>query len=142
MMRKRIAAVLLICMLTSLSACSRNLTEKSDIISLFQKHEEAFLQAANSGDYSSVERIRGVRSVYISETYVMIECGGAGLGPSTHYYGIFYTGDDNLFAVDAAEPEGKWVEHGEGYLYQEDGGDNRYYVEPLGNHFYYYEAHF
>ena len=70
----------------------------------------------------------------VKEEYVEINCGGAGLGPSTHYYGIFYSADD----VDVS-----WmVEQGDGYLYQQEDGDNHIYIEPLGNHFYYYEAHF
>ncbi len=128
--------------LISATACSNNLTDKQDIISLYEKNEETFLQAASSGDYSFVEKINGVQKVLAWDAYVDIQCGGAGFGPSTHYYGIFYSADDNLCAIDVAGPKDKLVEHGDGYLYQEENGDNRYYVEPLGNHFYYYEAHF
>ena len=141
-MRKLNVWFLLVCVLVTFSACSQNLTEKSDIISLYQKNEKVFLQAADSGDYSEVERINGVQKVYISEKYIDIQCGGAGFGPNTHYYGIFYSADDNLCAIDVAGPKDKLVEQGNGYLYQEENGDNRYYVEPLGNHFYYFEAHF
>ena len=135
-MKKVISLLVLFAMVIVLSACSNNLTEKSDIISLYQKNEKIFLLAAENGDYSAIERIKGVQKVLVWDTYIDIQCGGAGFGPSTHYYGIFYSADDNLWAIDLA------VEHGEGYLYQEESGDNRYYVEPLGNHFYYYEAHF
>lgn len=141
-MRRIITGLVLICMFATFAGCSQNHTEKSEVISLFQKNEEIFLQAANSGDYSSVERIWGVQSVYLSERYVKIDCGGAGFGPGTHYYGIFYSADDDLCAVDVAGPKDQLVEYNDGYLYQEDDGDNRYYVETLGNHFYYYEAHF
>ena len=141
-MRKALATFLAVSLFISLAACSRNLTDKNDIVSLFRKNEQTFLQAAKSGDYSAVGRISGVQKVYASETYVDIQCGGAGVGPSTHYYGIFYSADDDLSAVDVAGPRDKLMEYGDGYLYQEDDGDNRYYVEPLGNHFYYYEAHF
>ena len=51
----------LVCFVFIFTACSKNLTEKSDIISLYQNNEETFLQAANSGDYSTVENIRGVQ---------------------------------------------------------------------------------
>ncbi len=134
-MKKRIALFfVMLCLAFILASCSGNLTDKSDIVSLYQKNEETFLQAASNGDYSAVEKINGVQSVLVKEAYVEIQCGGAGLGSSTHYYGIFYSADD----IDA-----DWlVEHGDGYLYQEEEGDNRIYVEPLGNHFYYYEAHF
>ena len=108
----------------------------------FNKNEMVFLQAVESGDFSAVERIAWVQEVQMSETHVDIRCGGAGFGSSTHYYGIFYAADDNLCAVGVAGPKDELVAHGDGYLYQEDGGDNRYYVEPLGNHYFYYEAHF
>jgi len=140
-MKKVVSFLALFAMFITLSACSYNLTEKSDIISLYQKNEKIFLLAAENEDYSAIERIKGVQKVLVWDTYIDIQCGGAGFGPSTHYYGIFYSADDNLCAIDLA-PRDKLVEHGEGYLYQEESGDNRYYVEPLGNHFYYYEAHF
>ena len=98
--------------------------------------------AAKNGDYSAIEGIKGIQKVLVWDTYIDIQCGGAGLGSSTHYYGIFYSADDNLCAIDVAGPRDKLVEQGDGYLYQEENGDNRYYVEPLGNHYYYYEAHF
>ena len=141
-MKKVVSFLALFAMFIALSACSYNLTEKSDIISLYQKNEKIFLLAAENGDYSAIERIKGVQKVLVLDTYIDIQCGGAGFGPGTHYYGIFYSADDNLCTIDVAGPRDKLVEHGEGYLYQEKSGDNRYYVEPLGNHFYYYEAHF
>ena len=141
-MKKLIALVLALICMVSLSSCSLNLTEKSDIISLYQNNEEVFLQAGESGDFSAIEDIKGVQSVYISEEYVDISCGGEGFGASTHYYGIFYSTNDDRCAIDVAGPMDELIEHGEGFLYQEEGGDNQYYVEPLGNRFYYYEAHF
>ena len=141
-MKKILIILLVVSVLLTIAGCNRNLTDKNDIISLFQKNKAVFLQAVSSGDYSALERINGVQNVYCSETYIDIKCGGAGLGSSTHYYGIFYSADDNLCAIDVAGPKNQLVEHGNGYLYQEIGGDNRYYVEPLGDHFYYYEAHF
>ena len=141
-MKKVISLLVLFAMVIVLSACSNNLTEKSDIISLYQKNEEIFSLAAENGDYSAVEGINGVQKVLIRDTYIDIRCGGAGFGPSTHYYVIFYSADDNLCVIGVAGSRDNLVEQGEGYLYQEENGDNRYYVEPLGNHYYYYEAHF
>ena len=141
-MKKVISLLVLLVMFITVSACSNNLTNKTDIISLYQKNEEIFLLAVENGDYSKLESIRGIQKVLVWDTYIDIQCGGAGFGSSTHYYGIFYSADDNLCAIDVAGPRDKLVEQGEGYLYQEENGDNRYYVEPLGNHYYYYEAHF
>lgn len=141
-MKKRIVWVILLSVLVCVTACSNNLEGKHDVISLFQRNKETFLQAAGSGDWNGVEQIRGIQSVHILETCVKIECGGAGLGPSTQYWGIFYSEEDDLSAADVAGPRDQLVVHGNGYLYQENGGDNRYYVEALGDHFYYYEAYF
>ena len=141
-MKKVVSFLALFAMFIALSACSYNLTEKSDIISLYQKNEKIFLLAAENGDYSAIERINGVQKVLVWDTYIDIQCGGAGFGSGTHYYGIFYSVDDNLCAIDVAGPRDSLVEYGDGYLYQEENGDNHYYIEPLGNHFYYYEAHF
>ena len=141
-MKKVISFLVFLAMFIILSACSNNLTEKSDIISLYQKKAQIFLLAAENGDFSAIEGIKGVQKVLVWDTHIDIQCGGAGFGPSTHYYGIFYSADDNLCAIDVAGPRDEMVEQGDGYFYQEENGDNRYYVEPLGNHFYYYEAHF
>ena len=141
-MKKVVAMMMSLVVMIWFSACSVNLTDKSDIVSLYQKHEEKFLLAVENGDYSAIEGIRGVQKVLVWDTYIDIQCGGAGFGSSTHYYGIFYSADDNLCAIDVAPSGYMLVEYGDGYLYQEENGDNRFYVEPLGDHFYYYEAHF
>ena len=141
-MKRVISLLVLLAILVCLSACSYNLTEKKDIISLYQNNEEIFLRAAENGDYSAVEKIKGVQKVLIWDAYVDIRCGGVGLGSATHYYGIFYYPDDNPCEINVAGSGYKLIELGDGYLYQEENGDNRYYVEPLGNHFYYYEAQF
>ena len=112
-MKKVVSFLALFAMFIALSACSYNLTEKSDIISLYQKNEKIFLLAAENGDYSAIERIKGVQKVLVLDTYIDIQCGGAGFGPSTHYYGIFYSADDNLCTIDVAGPRDKLVEHGE-----------------------------
>jgi hypothetical protein len=105
---------MLLCLVYVLASCSRNLTDQSDIVSLYRKNEDAFLHAASNGDYSAVEKINGVQAVLVKEEYVEIKCGGAGFGSSTHYYGIFYSADD----MDLA-----WmVEQGDGYLYQQEDG--------------------
>lgn len=58
----------LICFILIITACSKTTTEKSEIISLFQEEEEVFLKAADSGDYSAVEKLKGVQSIYIYQT--------------------------------------------------------------------------
>jgi len=117
--------------------------EKIDRITrLYKKNEEAFILAAESGDFSSLSSIRGVKEVNVRENAVEIWCDGAGFGPSTHYYGIFYSADDDLGAIGLGGSAEEFEPSGDGYLYLQKDGDNRCYVEPLGNHYFYYEAHF
>ena len=141
-MRKLLVLFLSLCIFATFTACSRNLTDKDDIISLFKKHEATFLKAGENGDYTAVERIRGVQKVHTNGDYINIEFGSSGFATSTHYYGIFYSADDDLCAVDVAGAKDELVQYGNGYQYEQSDGDNVYYVEPLGNHFFYYEAHF
>jgi transcription elongation factor Elf1 len=126
-------------MLVTLTACSTN---SNDVITLFQENEAIFLQAANTGDYSQIEVIMGVQNVNVYESHIDIQCNSEGFASETKYCGIFYSAENDLCAVNVAGPKDKVVEKGEGYLYQEESGDNSYYVEPLGNHFFYYEADF
>ncbi len=129
------------CIFTIVALCPRNLTDKEDIISLFNKKQEIFIEAVNSGDYKTAEKVRGVHKITVYDNPACVEfmCGGAGFGPSTHYYGFYYSESDDLCAIFGGA---ELVAHGSGWLYEEENGDNSYYVEPLGNHFFYYEAHF
>ena len=138
-MRKCKLYFLMIYMLVTLTACSTN---SNDVITLFQENEAIFLQAANTGDYSQIEAIMGVQNVNVYENHIDIRCNSEGFASETKYCGIFYSVENDLCAVNVAGPKDKVVEMGEGYLYQEESGDNSYYVEPLGNHFFYYEADF
>ena len=141
-MKKVIACLLSVFILIVLVSCSKNLTDKNDIISVFRKNEGRFVEASESGEYKNLETIKGIQKVIVWEDYVDIECGGSGLGSSTHYYGIFFSLTDDLCAIDVAGPADELVEDGNGYRYRQQNGDNEYYVEPLGNHYFYYEAHF
>ena len=47
----------LICVLTALYSCSSNMTDKDEIIDLFNKKEKLFLDAAKSNDYRKVSKV-------------------------------------------------------------------------------------
>ena len=141
-MKKTFACLLSVFILVGLVSCSQNLTDKNYIISLFRKNENCFVEASTSGEYNEVKKIKGIQEVIVCDDYVDIQCGGSGLGSSTHYYGIFFSLTDDLCAVDVAGPADELTEDGNGYRYKQQNGDNEYYVEPLGNHYFYYEAHF
>ena len=140
-MKKALCVVFLL-MVCFLSACSSNLTSKERIVNIYKKNEALFIDAASNRSFSDLEKINGVQKVLVRDEYVDIQCGGSGFGSSTHYYGIFFSETDNLCAIDVAGPRDELVEDGNGYRYKQSDGDNEYYVEPLGNHYFYYEAHF
>lgn len=140
---KRILILLLLaCSFFLMHGCSSPQANREQLISVYQKNEDIFIDAVRCGDYSTVELLSIVKTVYVAKDYVDFQGKGYGLGSSTHYYGIFYSPDGDLCAVDIAGPREELTESGAGYQYQENNGDNRYYVEPLGNNFFYYEAHF
>ena len=140
--KKTIALLCAVLTAFSLVACSRNLTDKAEIITLYHQNEDCFLEAADSGDFSSLTAIDGISDVYVSDDYVEIECGSTGFGPETHYYGIYYSETDDLCVMGPVPSAAQLMPDGAGYRYIEEVGDNEYYVEPLGNHFFYYEAHY
>ncbi len=144
---KKVVAVLSILLLSIslFTACSLSddLTDKADIIKLFNDNKDAIISAVDGGSFDEVEKIRGIESVYASDTYIDFSCGGTGFGPSTQYYGFFYSATDDLTAWNGGVcPADELYEFGDGYKYQQADGDNEYYVEEIGEHFFYYEARF
>ena len=143
-MKRTIAFLCAALMALSLAGCGLHRPDRAKTMALYQDNEERFREAAASGDFTGLETISGVSDVSVREDYVEISCGGSGFGPETNYYGIFYSETDDLCAVEWIPPSSpqELVPDGAGYRYTEKGGDNESYVEPLGNHFFYYEAHF
>ncbi len=138
---------LFLCFLLVLStffACSDNLTEKEDIIALFNDNKAVIEQSVENDDFKKVEKLRGIQAVTVYDNCVEFQCGGAGMGGNTHYYGFFFSADDELTAWNGGVgfPKNKLSKDGKGYRYKEQEGDNEYYVEEIGTHFFYYEAHF
>ncbi len=139
--RSRACLIIGVLLALLLGGCSGNLTDKDRILSLYRGNESAFASAVESGDYSAVKKLRGVREIHIREDSGEIEfyCGGKGLVPGSSYYGILYSKTDFR---RLAESSPEWFAEDGGYRYEQSGGDNRFYYEPLGNGFYYYEQHF
>ncbi len=142
---KKIALLLSLVLVIGImfGACSNNLTDKEDIIKVFNKNEETIIEAVKNNSFEQVKKISGIQNVYVGDDYIDFECGGSGMGPSTHYYGFFYSPDDNLTAWNGgACPKDELKENGNGFRWEQKEGDNIYYVEKIGEHFFYYEAHF
>ena len=142
---KRVATVILLAgFLLCLPSC-RGLTGRDQIIRLYRKNEAAFSRAAETGDFAPLAEIDGVQRVRTEERCVHILCGGIGAGSGTAYFGIFYAASDDLLAVRVSLGTAEELQpEGEGFLYVSPvrGSNKRYYLEPLGNHFFYYEAYY
>ena len=143
-MMKRFAGLLALVLALGRLTAGDGLTRRDAVVAMFKSNETQFLEAARQQDFKALESIDGVMEVSVDGSCVDIFCGGAGFGPSTHYYGIFYSGQDDLCAVSIAccSSADQLTADGAGYRCRQPGGDNEYYVEPLGHHYYYYEAHY
>lgn len=72
------------------------------------------------------------------EAFVEFTWGGWGLGSSTSYYGVYYSPSGPQpfqgAGVELTPQEDGWAWQGE--------GDNHGFTRPMGESFYYFEAHF
>ena len=79
-----------------------------------------------------------VRQADLRGDYVEFTWGGWGLGSSTSYYGVYYSPSGPQpfqgAGVELAPQEDGWAWQGE--------GDNHGFTRPMGESFYYFEAHF
>lgn len=131
--------------LTLFTSCqfSRELTQQTSIVALFQKNQDLFRASVQQEDYTVVEEIPGIQNVYCYDNGVVdFYCGGKGFGPSTSYYGFFYSATDDPASWEKGVCQADELEPcGNGYLWQQKNGDN-WYVEEIGTHFFYYAAGF
>lgn len=141
---KKLAALTLLCLLPLfLTGCILDRAEvRATTIALYEENRDIFLAAAASGDFSSVEALEGVESVYCGNDHVDIYCRGFGLGAATSYFGIFYSPSDDLCAAYGTVPLDALQPEGDGWRYREPDSDNTFYAEPLGDHFFYYDEAF
>ena len=157
-MKKLICVFLVLCMLLSLSGCSDILggafflflivtgddsADKDEVFDFVSENEEELLKAIETGDFSAFENQGFIKDIDPDETVVDFSCGGAGVGSGTSYVGFYYTASNDMAAVWCAPSSASsLVTSGDGYKWQEQDGDNRYYTEHICGNFYYYEASF
>lgn len=123
-----------------LSSCSAE-ASRGSVIRYVEDHREDLEERVETGDFDNIGL--PVLEVNAGEECIEFECGGAGFGPETAYWGFFYTAEDNIHTVWCAPPRGStFFPEGAGQRWKEPGGDNEFYVEHIVGHFYYYEAAF
>lgn len=143
-MKKGIAILLLLCAVVMLTGCGRN--RKETAFRIVEDNLEVLKNDIKQGDFAMSASIEGIESVdaekevglSVAIGFVEYSCGGAGFGPSTAYWGFYYSEDDDLSEIWCAGTP--LVASGDGFLYEQSDGDNRYYTEHIVDHFYYYEA--
>lgn len=114
----------------------------------FYLQEEEFNRAARQalaqGNVDGVKKPVGVRDITLwnneRERCVEFSMGSAGFGSSTAYWGVIYTTGTGPLGFQGDVQDYVW--EGEGWSWQEEGGDNWSYVIPLAPHWYAYEMHF
>ena len=154
-MKKFLCQVLAACMAVLLTPCiivgilgflvftNDDSAKKEEVFAFVCEKEGELLAAIDTGDFSAFENQGFIQEIDSREDCVDFSCGGAGIGSGTSYVGFYYTPDQDMTAVWCApQRSGALVPSGDGFFWQEPGGDNRYYTEHICGNFYYYEASF
>ena len=112
---------------------------------MVQNHHSVILLNIENQELHNVLSVDGIQEIDTVDGVIDFYCGGAGMGPSTSYYGFYYTADNSPAAIFAGTSFGDPAilrEDGNGFSMQEEVGDNHYYTEKILDGFYSYEAHF
>ena len=153
MNRKRVLRIALIVVLflalgTLWTALQGGPLARSDAKLLFQQNrsavDSAAAQAVERGSGQGISRPPGVQDVTFWDyegTAVEFSMGGSGRGSSTTYWGIQYVPSGERLGFQGSRLEG-WISDGDGWRWEESGGDNRCYIQELDERWYYYEMEF
>ena len=115
---------------------------------LFQQNrtdfDSAAAQAVEQRSGHGISSPVGVRDVTFWDyegTAVEFSMGGSGLGSSAAYWGLQYVPSGERLGFQGSRLEG-WISDGDGWRWEESGGDNRCYIQELDENWYYYEMEF
>ena len=125
------------------TGCSQTERRKTEIFGMVTKNRETLVQDVSDWDFEDSRGIEGIEFVNVFYPYVVYDCGGHGIAPSSTEYGVYYSPQDCPLGAF----ENIIFSIGEGL--SEDGagfsgqfGGNRYYTEKICDGFWYYEFHF
>lgn len=144
-MKKAIAILCVVCLLFGLAACGLldDRADKAMILRWVEENRDLLLSCIENNNFDGQNWNPPIQEINVHEDCIDFYCGGAGFGSQTSYCGFFYTESDDMYAIWCAPSRGtKLTPEGNGYLWKEKKGDNRYYVEKICDHFYYYDASF
>lgn len=143
-MKRAAVWILLVCVLVICTGCGDIWMERRErVFEIVRENGDVLLADIAKADFTTSAAIDGIEDVYPEWTFGELDfveyyCGGAGFGASTAYYGFYYSKEDDLDRIWCAGAP--LVPSGDGFLYEQSDGDNRYYTERIVDHFYYYEA--
>lgn len=144
-MKKILAFVLMISFTFVLVGCAKGEKFKKDIFDLVEENYEAIIQACQDKDADALYAIDEIKKVDIVKGYVLMYCKGAGWGPSTQYYGFYYTEENRPVAVDCNQDilcdTEELTPEGNGYQYI-DRSYNIFYTEHIKGNIYFYKAYY
>lgn len=142
-MKRFLGIVLSITLFFALAGCGPK-DYKEDIFHLVEKNHDAIVAACENRDTEALLSIDGITDVNIVNGYVLVFCKGAGIVPSSQYYGFYYS-DENLpvgvFGGQIVCCATELVEYENGYRYF-DSGHNEFYTEQIRGNIYFYSAKF
>lgn len=140
-MKRALFVVGMLAFLVVLAGCGSPQARRNQVFQLVEENYETLCSDVEQWNFDRSRAIEGIESVEPDEggsAFVEYDCGGSGFGSSTAYWGFYYSANDDLTHIWCAnEP---LLPSGDGFLYQQEDGDNRYYTEKIAEHFYYYEA--
>lgn len=126
-----------------LIAASDDRADKENIAAFVETHQDELLTCIQTHDYSALEKYKMIKSIDVGNGAVEFSCGGAGVGSGTAYCGFYYTAENDMTAVWCAPSSADALTPcGNGFVWHETHGDNRYYTENICEYFFYYEASF
>lgn len=141
-MKRTVLLLLTVCLLLTGCISLDDRAEKGKILRLVKENRELLQQCIEQENFDSLRFFSIVQEIHTYSDHIDFYCGGAGFGPATAYCGFFYTETENMSAIWCAPGVDFLTPSGDGYLWEEENGDNRYYVERICEHYYYYEASF
>lgn len=140
-MKRILALILTITLLVLLPGCGAT-KAKNKIFRFVEKNYDAIVTACERQDTQALLAIDGVKEVKLAEGYVIVYCHGAGIVPSSQYYGFYYSEENSPVTVDCnldiVGHETDLSPEGDGYECVVHG--NVYYTEHIKGSIYFYSA--
>lgn len=142
MLKKTLCLALVLTLAFSLTACINDGASQEEISSFVTEHIDLIKECIAANKYTELEKYDIIKdvNVYINDV-VEFYCDGAGLGSETMYCGFYYTESGEMSGLSYVPVTEIWLSpSGNGFLWQEDFGDNEYYTEKIADNFFYFKA--